>query len=326
MDKLKEVLGTYFVDTFVNSIFLAAKQQHRPGDSLEKEYLESVRRYVLEVRSKERALRKVVNNLLEFVGRLKLPERTWPLLVSKVNQSLVPRQYYDRLSAKQSEEIFANLITTLVVNLGVRCTQPDTAAAILDRKDRGRLGQVVADLQDYALALITGEQTRLYNQFLGVSTGAQDSKTTETLISLQNAIRAMAEEKVKMTHQIRALEDQLERERLRVQKVRNRSAALENKLYEVLAAQRIVVAGGAGGAAAGAASAPGGAAPAPGGAGGAGGGSLASLVKGAADDSSSAGGGQSDDEADLAELPLALDAAPEAAEVAPAAPRQFTGF
>jgi hypothetical protein len=238
--KLYEVIGSHFVDIYFNFIYSTATKEVKSGKALSitMAYQNSVTAYVSEVQSKQQPYKKTVELLRRYVEEhLMHGISDYATFVDRIVVTLIPEQYFESLTAKDKDEVFANMVCNLIAGLGKYSTLPENLVKTIDqRSNRQTAQQSIEEMQNYAVTLLFHEQARLSNRFLGVATNAKDAGPVDHVLKLRKLALALAADKGTLGEQVKALASELEAMTLKYKRAKLKNRSLLSRLNQTGAA------------------------------------------------------------------------------------------
>jgi cell shape-determining protein MreC len=161
-----EIIGAYFTDILFNHIYLMAKNSK--STQYIDEYVKNVKNYVTGLKTNIEYYKKCIQEIhkyfLKNVGRkymdLKLVD-----FISRVISISVQQSQFSNLSNSDKEDIFSNIITELIANMGAFVTTPDMVQAIVINHIKNTK-TTIRSIQDNAVGFLIEKRALLHNAFV----------------------------------------------------------------------------------------------------------------------------------------------------------------
>lgn len=161
-----EIISAYFTDILFNHVYLMAKNSK--STQYIDEYVKNVKNYVTGLKTNVEYYKKCIQEIHQYflknVGRkymdLKLVD-----FISRVISVSIPQSQYPSLSHSDKEEIFSNIITELIANMGAFVTTPEMIQAIVPNHMKTPKVTIRA-IQDNAVNFLIEKRALLHNAFV----------------------------------------------------------------------------------------------------------------------------------------------------------------
>lgn len=161
-----EIISAYFTDILFNHVYLMAKNSK--STQYIDEYVKNVKNYVTGLKTNIEYYKKCIQEIHQYflknVGRkymdLKLVD-----FVSRVISLSIPIDQYSKLSNSDKEDIFSNIITELIANMGAFVTTPDMVQAIVTNHTKNTK-VTIRSIQDNAVSFLIEKRALLHNAFV----------------------------------------------------------------------------------------------------------------------------------------------------------------
>lgn len=230
-----ELIGTHFVDVYVNHLYKAAKKvATKNHETITAAYQRAASAYAVSIKSDRVAYQRTVQLVHSHVRNQTEIGVDFAGFVERVVGSLIPPKYHRSMNDTQKDEILADFLCNLISGLAVYSTTPDHLREIIDdRFDSERGGRAVRKMQDHALHLLNADQERLYNKFLGLDSQAKHGVSAELVSKMKGAIRQLALEKEQGAAQLRELENEKVKWQLKYKKAKAKNESLLQALENI---------------------------------------------------------------------------------------------
>ena len=162
-----EIIGSYFVDTYFNHIYNAARLNVKDGNSLTDTYVASVNAYTVGIQQNKDCYADVVRGVFTyFTSVTRFSAISFPSFVNRMTEVCVPADQFKSLSDEERDTILCVMLTDLVSNLSVCATHPDMLKKIIDEHVKNS-SVTIRMLQDTAVDILATKRSLLYNKFMG---------------------------------------------------------------------------------------------------------------------------------------------------------------
>jgi hypothetical protein len=232
---LFELVGTHFVDVFINHLYKTAKKVAATnGETVTAAYQRATSAYATAIKSDGAAYLQTVKLVHQHVRSQTEIGVDFAGFVDRIVGSLVPPKYLRSMQDNQKDEIMSDFLCNLISGLAVYATTTEHLREIIDhRVDRHRGLQAVRKMQDHAVHLLNADQERLYNKFLGLDSQAKHGASAELVSKMKGAIRQLALEKEQLGERLQRAEAEKVRWELKYKKAKSKNAALVKAVESV---------------------------------------------------------------------------------------------
>lgn len=161
-----EIISAYFTDILFNHVYLMARNSK--STQYIDEYVKNVKNYVTGLKTNIEYYKKCIQEIHQYflknVGKkymdLKLVD-----FISRVISVSIPIDQYSNLSNSDKEDIFSNIITELIANMGAFVTTPAMVQAIVTNHAKNTK-VTIRYIQDNAVGFLIEKRALLHNAFV----------------------------------------------------------------------------------------------------------------------------------------------------------------
>ena len=213
MITLYEIVGTYFVEIFYNSIYKVALRQveDSKAHSVTEAYQNATHAYVTEIQHDSESYLKTMGMLHDYVRHhTEHSMSNYSTFVDRVVSTLVQAEFYRSMIPKDKDEIIASAVCDLVAALAVFSTKPENLPRIIDKRSGADRASTVTMMQDFTVTTLLSVRDRFHSKFLGRATGAKETVSSDLVAKLKKAIRVLAKEKATLMASNAKLREELE--------------------------------------------------------------------------------------------------------------------
>ena len=196
---LFDVIGSFYVSTFYNSVYESAKAlvNTNKSRSITEAYQSQVLSYSTFLKTNTDAFKTSLHNLYEFArkynGRQMIS--TISSLIDRIAKTVVPDNLYENLTPSDKDELCNLVIIQLVSELASLFTSPDVLPMVIDRGNASQKQHVCKSLQIRGIRLLFNIRNDRLHTFISESTGSKgESVHQETISKQQRVIKEMAAE------------------------------------------------------------------------------------------------------------------------------------
>ena len=205
-----EILGSHFVDTFFNHVWVSARTHLKAGTSITDEYTKRVQAYITGVKNDERCYRDVVMNLHKyFQATTRYTTLSFPDFVERIVVQFIPEEYYDLLKSSEKDETLSSILADLVSGMGVYVTSPDMLRRIIDEHDE-QPGVTIRMIQDQGVTILLQKRGEIHNKFLKRVGQTKETVSIEMVDSLKQVIRGLVKQKAVLKTKLAAAQEEAE--------------------------------------------------------------------------------------------------------------------
>jgi len=200
------LVGSHFVDIYFNHVYTSAQSHAQGGGSLPNEYARQLGTSTVGVKRDKRVYRAVVKNLHRYFQSFTQYEAvSFGDFVDAIITQLVPKEYYELLTADQKDEFLSSTICDLVAGLGAYMTTPDLLLRVIDHHD-AEAQVTIGMAQKEATAILMRTRGETHNKFLRRAGQAKDTTPVGTVTKLIEQVRKLAHDKAHLIAKVRSLE------------------------------------------------------------------------------------------------------------------------
>lgn len=170
---LWEIVGTYFVDTFFNHLYIKANLSLKRGDerSVSEAYKKYVRDYVEGLQIDEHYLKTVANLHNYFTKQAAFSSVILIDFQDKFLRTLIPQEFYSGFSNKEKDNVLHNVIVRAATELASFVNEPANFRMIIDNHERAQ--DMIPQMQNEMVDCFAFLQEEYHSRFYKASTSAE---------------------------------------------------------------------------------------------------------------------------------------------------------
>lgn len=186
-----DTVGSYFIDTFYNVLYLSACERVRLGDasSIIIEYRKTIDRYLNGIQRPE-LYNKALHNLSIYYAKYS-DKNTYQVdptnnFIAEFSRCFVPVEYYRDLDVARKRSIVSDVLIAVIHELGIFIgNAPFFVAAIDHHQDATN----ITELQEFMVSALETQQAKYGAKFVAVSTRPNHFINAEQADELMNQLR-----------------------------------------------------------------------------------------------------------------------------------------
>ena len=204
-----QVVGSYFVGVYFNSVYNAACQSANDGGSITGEFIKKIQAYVTAVKTDQQCYSDTIRDVHgTFIKTTRFTTLSFADFVDRVVSVFVPEEYNAALSNDDKDEILSSVVCDLVSSLAVFCCSQDMLNKIIDFHD-AQHKVTIAIMQERAVDVQMSKRSLIHNQFLKKIGQVRDSVSMDVVTDMKKALRRA----IKDRNEMQAIIDELKHEK-----------------------------------------------------------------------------------------------------------------